>query len=273
MKILFLGDIFGRSGRDAVATALPKLKQKFLPDVIIANVENAAHGFGVTPKIADDLFALGIHVLTTGNHVWDHKEIMPYSNQHKNFLRPLNYPPQTPGHGYVLFRTAIGQDILVINLMGRVFMDALDDPFAALDHLLKAYRLKSNNIGAIFVDFHAEASSEKMSMAHYMDGRITALVGTHTHTPTADAQILNGGTAVQTDAGMCGDYNSVIGVKPQSPIYKFTKKLPGEKFSPSEGPATVCGVFIETNDQTGLAQSIFPIRMGPRLIPSHDDLY
>lgn len=268
MNILFLGDIFARSGREAVKLHLPFLKEKLSPDVIIANAENAAHGFGVTPTIADDLFKLGINVLTTGNHVWDQKEIIPYSNQQKRLLRPANYPPQTPGHGYTIFQTQSGSDILIINLMGRVFMDPLDDPFACLDNILKMHRLKVNNLGAIFVDFHAETTSEKMSLAHYADGRITALIGTHTHMPTADAQILDKGTAVQTDAGMCGDYNSVIGVKPQSPIHKFTKKMPGEKFSPTDGVATVCGVFIETDKDTGLCKKILPIRIGPRLIPT-----
>lgn len=265
MKILFLGDIFGRSGRDVVKKYLPELKLKLSPDIIIANAENAAHGFGITASIADELFSYGIHVLTTGNHVWDQKDIMSYADKTQNFLRPLNYPLKTPGRGYTLFKLQNGQQILVINLMGRVFMDPLDDPFAAIDNLLKMYVLKSNNVDAIFIDFHAEASSEKMSLAHYLDGRVSCIIGTHTHTPTADAQILDKGTSIQTDAGMCGDYNSVIGVKSSSPIYKFTRKLPGEKFSPSEGTGTLCGVFIETEDKTGLCKKINPIRLGPRL--------
>ena len=264
MNILFLGDIFGRSGRDVVAQYLPLLKEKLKPDVIIANVENAAHGFGITPKIADELFNLGIHILTTGNHVWDKKEIIPYM-QNNPVLRPLNYPPKTPGKGHYLFNCTNGKDILIINAMGRVFMDALDDPFRALDELLQQYTLGKNNLGAIFLDFHGETTSEKMAMAHYLDGRISALAGTHTHIPTADCQILDNGTAIQCDTGMCGDYNSVIGVEPSSPVHKFTRKMPGEKFSPSSGPGTLCGTFIKTDHSTGTARHIQPIRLGPRL--------
>lgn len=265
MNILFLGDIFGRSGRDVVAEFLPLLKEKLKPHVIIANVENAAHGFGVTPSICDDLFSLGVHVLTTGNHVWDKKEIIPYMEQ-KPVIRPINYPPKTPGRGHFLFQTQQGQDILIINAMGRVFMDPLDDPFQEIDNLLKAYILGKNNLGAIFLDFHAETTSEKMAMAHYLDGRVSAVIGTHTHIPTADCQILNNGTAIQCDAGMCGDYNSVIGVEPASPIYKFTRKMPGEKFSPSSGPGTLCGTFIKIDHKSGKALEIKPIRLGSRLL-------
>ena len=265
MKILFLGDIYGRSGRDAVQKHLPTLKEKLTPDVIIINVENAAHGFGVTPKIAKEIFAMGADVLTTGNHVWDQKDIIPYSNQEPRFIRPLNYPNGTPGHGAARVTTRNGQDILVVNLMGRVFMDVMDDPFAAIATLLERFKLKSGNLGAIFIDMHAETTSEKLAMAHYLDGKITGIVGTHTHIPTADAQILDKGTAVQTDAGMCGDYNSVIGVKPDIPIARFTKKMPTDKFTPTEGEGTVCGTFIETDDTTGLAKHIRPICIGPRL--------
>ncbi|CAO5675065.1 MAG: 2',3'-cyclic-nucleotide 2'-phosphodiesterase [Holosporales bacterium] len=266
MRILFLGDIFGRSGRDVVKKYLPLLKQKLLPDVVIANIENAAHGFGITPKIADDLFSLGIDVMTSGNHIWDQKDIMPYAEKKEHFLRPYNYPLKTPGKGLTIFKTPMGKSILVINLMGRTFMDPLDDPFQSIDYILQMHGLLRNNIGAIFVDFHAEATSEKMAMAHYLDGKISCIIGTHTHAPTADAQILDNGTAIQTDAGMCGDYNSVIGVKPASPVFKFTRKLPSEKFTPTEGDGTLCGVFIETDNQSGLAKKINPIRLGPRLI-------
>lgn len=262
MKILFLGDVFGRSGRDAVKKYLPTLKQKLDPDVVIVNVENAAHGFGITPVLVKELFGYGIDVMTTGNHVWDQKEIITFSNQEPRFLRPLNFPKGTPGHGASIVKSKNGEDILIVNIMGRVFMDPMDDPFYAMDALLERYSLKT--VSAIFVDFHGEASSEKMAMAHYLDGRVTAVIGTHTHSPTADAQILDKGTAVQTDAGMCGDYNSVIGVKPHVPIAKMTKKMPTEKFSPSEGAATVCGVYIESDK--GLATHIRPIRIGPRLI-------
>ncbi|MDP2193715.1 MAG: TIGR00282 family metallophosphoesterase [Alphaproteobacteria bacterium] len=268
MNILFLGDIYGRSGRDAVKKYLPHLKEKLKPDVIIANVENAAHGFGVTPTIAKELFSYGIDVMTTGNHVWDQKDIIPYSNNEPRFLRPLNYPKGTPGQGAVRIRTKTQEDILVINVMGRVFMDPLDDPFYCVKNILETHTLKTQNLGAIFIDIHAETTSEKYAMAHYVDGKVTAVVGTHTHIPTADAQILSGGTAIQADAGMCGDYNSVIGVKHTIPVERFVKKMPTDKFSPAEGLATLCGTYIETNPETGLAQHIRPIRIGPRLIES-----
>lgn len=264
MKILFLGDIFGRSGRDVVEKYLPVLKEKKQPDIIIANVENAAHGFGVTPKICDDLYDMGIHVLTTGNHVWDKKEIIPYL-QNNPIIRPINYPLKTPGKGSFLWKTPQGKDILIINVMGRVFMDPLDDPFQAMDHILMHYTLGKNNLAAIFVDMHAETTSEKMSMAHYLNGRVSAVIGTHTHIPTADCQILNRGTAVQCDAGMCGDYHSVIGVDPAAPIYKFTRKMPGDRFVPASGEATLCGTFITVDPLSGHALSIEAIRLGPRL--------
>ena len=264
MKIVFLGDISGRSGRDAVFEHLPQIQKTLNPDCLIINVDNAAHGFGVTGKICDDLFALGAHVLTGGNHIWDQREIIPYIDKHTKLLRPLNYPEGTIGKGFTVYETLDGHKILVIHVLGRVFMDLMDDPFLAIDRVLSQYRL-GQNVQAIFVDVHAEATSEKMALAHYLDGRVTAVVGTHTHLPTADAQIFTGGTSFMGDAGMCGDYNSVIGVKPHVPVTKFTQKLCFEKFSPAEGIGTVCGVFIESDDKTGKTIRIEPIRIGPRL--------
>lgn len=264
MKIVFLGDISGRSGRDAVFEHLPQIQKTLNPDCLIINVDNAAHGFGVTGKICDELFEAGAHVLTGGNHIWDQREIIPYIDKHNKLLRPLNYPEGTIGKGLAVHETSSGQKIVVIHVLGRVFMDLMDDPFLCIDRALAPYRL-GQNVQAIFVDVHAEATSEKMALAQYLDGRVTAVVGTHTHLPTADAQIFTNGTAFMGDAGMCGDYNSVIGVKPHVPVTKFTQKLCFEKMSPAEGAGTVCGVFIESDDKTGKAKRIEPIRLGARL--------
>lgn len=264
MKILFIGDIMGRSGRDALAKHLPDLKKSLTPDVIIVNGENAAHGIGISEKIVLELYELGVDVVTTGNHVWDQRDVIPYIQRDPKLLRPINFPAGTPGNGAVVHVLKDGRKILVVNAMARLFMDPLDDPFAAMDQLVKAHPL-GKSVHASFLDFHGEASSEKMAMAHYLDGRISAVVGTHTHIPTADAQIFDKGTAYQTDAGMTGDYNSVIGMRTETPIMRFTRKLSLEKLAPAEGEGTVCGIYIETNDLTGLANSIRPIRKGPRL--------
>jgi metallophosphoesterase (TIGR00282 family) len=264
MKIVFLGDISGRSGRDAVHEHFKTIQTALKPDCVIINVDNAAHGFGVNPKICDDLFTLGAHVLTGGNHIWDQREIIPYIEKQHKLLRPQNYPEGTIGKGFTVYDALNGQKILVIHVLGRVFMDLMDDPFLCIDKILNQYKL-GQNVQAIFVDIHAEATSEKMALAHYLDGRVTAVVGTHTHLPTADAQIFSKGTAFMGDAGMCGDYNSVIGVKAHVPVTKFTQKLCFEKMSPAEGEGTVCGVFIESDDKTGRAVRIEPIRIGARL--------
>ncbi len=261
MKILFCGDINGRAGREAVYKYVPLLKQKLAIDFVIVNGENAAHGFGITEVICQDLYKAGVDVITTGNHIWDQKETISFIPQEKNLLRPLNYPPKTPGNGFVVIKKADGRSLLVINVMGRLFMESLDDPFGVIDQLLNTYHL-GQNISAILVDFHAEATSEKMAAAHYFDGRISALIGTHTHIPTADCHILPQGPAYQTDAGMTGDYNSVIGMKKEVPIDRFVRKVSKDRLSVAEGEATLCGVFIETDDHTGKALKIMPIRLG-----------
>lgn len=265
MKILFFGDIMGRSGRDGLAKHLPDLKARLQPDVVIANAENAAAGFGINDKIAKEFFALGVDCLTTGNHIWGQKELVGTIDQEPRLLRPLNYPEGTPGKGAYLHTLSGGKKILIVNVMARLFMEpVLDDPFVTTEKLLLHYRL-GQNVNAIFIDFHGEASSEKMAFAHVVDGRVSGVVGTHTHIPTADDQILPKGTAYQTDAGMCGDYDSVIGMKKELSIWKFTRKIPGERMVPAEGEATVCGVLITTDDATGLATSIESIRVGGRL--------
>jgi metallophosphoesterase (TIGR00282 family) len=264
MRILFIGDVMGRSGRDALAKHLPTLKTGLKPDVIIINGENAAHGIGITSDICKEFYALGVDVITTGNHVWDQREIIPYIDRDPKLLRPINYPKGAPGKGYVVHATPSGQKILVINAMARLFMDPMDDPFAAVNDLLNTYPL-GGMVHAVFLDFHGEATSEKMAMAHYLDGRVSCVVGTHTHMPTADLQIFNGGTAYQTDAGMTGDYDSVIGMKKEVPIHRFTRKMPTDRLSPAEGEGTVCGLLIETDHKTGLTLKAGAVRIGARL--------
>jgi metallophosphoesterase (TIGR00282 family) len=265
MKILFFGDIMGRSGRDGLAKHLPDLKVRLKPDVIIANAENAAAGFGITDKMAKEFFTLGVDCLTTGNHIWGQKEVVGTIDQEPRLLRPLNYPEGTPGRGAYLHTLPGGRKILIVNIMARLFMHpVLDDPFVTMEKLLAHYRLQQN-LHAIFVDFHGEATSEKMAFGHVFDGRVSAVVGTHTHIPTADSMILPRGTAYQSDAGMCGDYDSVIGMKKEQSILKFTRFIPSERMSPAEGEATVCGVMITVDDATGLATGIESLRVGGRL--------
>ena len=263
MRILFIGDIIGRTGRDVVAAELPRLKEHLKTDFVIANGENAAGGFGITRGVADEFFGLGIDCITTGNHWADQKEILGFIDHEDRILRPRNYPAGVPGKGAGLYETRAGLRVLVVNVMGRVFMDALDDPFAAIEAELGACPL-GEGADAIFVDMHAEASSEKMAMGHFCDGRASAVIGSHTHVPTADVQVLPGGTAYQTDAGGCCDYDSVIGMDKYEPVQRFIRKLASSRFTPANGPATLCGTFIETNAK-GLAVRIEPVRVGGRL--------
>jgi 2',3'-cyclic-nucleotide 2'-phosphodiesterase len=266
MNILILGDVFGQPGRDAVKTRLPALRRDLAVDVAVVNAENAAHGFGLTEKICGELYDAGADVLTTGNHVWDQREIIPYFERDPRVLRPANFPPGTVGAGTRRHVLADGRALLVVNLMGRLFMDALDDPFRALDAVLADTSLGPNL--AILVDFHGEATSEKTAFGHHADGRVSAVVGTHTHIPTADHQILPAGTAYLSDLGMCGNYDSVIGLEKTASIRRFVTKMPGpKKPEPAEGEATLCGAFIITDDASGLARRIEPVRLGGRLTP------
>ena len=267
MRILFLGDVVGRSGRDAVGAALPKLREALGIELAIVNGENASHGFGLAPDMAQALFAAGADVITLGNHSWDRKELIPYMAQEPRVIRPLNYPPGTPGAGSVVVQVSDGRRALVVNAMGRLFMDALDCPFRATAVELSKYRL-GTTIAAAVIDFHAEATSEKMSFGHSFDGQASLIVGTHTHVPSADHHIMPGGTAFQADAGMCGDYDSVIGMQKEGAAARFWRKMPGEKLAPADGEATVCGVFVETDNLTGLALRIEPVRLGGRLSPA-----
>jgi metallophosphoesterase (TIGR00282 family) len=264
LKILFLGDVVGRAGRDAAIAWLPRLRAALHVDLAIINGENASHGFGLAPDMARDLFAAGADVITLGNHAWDRKEIIPFIAETPRVIRPLNFPPGTPGAGSVLVSLPDNRQALVLNAMGRLFMDPLDCPFRGTAVELAKYRL-GHSVAAIIVDFHAEATSEKMAFAHSFDGQVSLVVGTHTHCPSADHQILPGGTAFQSDAGMTGDYDSVIGMSKQGAAARFWRKLPGEKLNPADGEATLCGVFVQTDDATGLALRIAPVRQGGRL--------
>ncbi|WP_428377492.1 TIGR00282 family metallophosphoesterase [Lichenicoccus sp.] len=264
MRILFLGDVVGRAGRDLVEARLAALRERLRIDLAIVNAENASHGFGLAPAMADSLFAAGTDVITLGNHAWDRKELIGHISQAPRIIRPINFPPGTPGAGSVLVTLADGRRAMVINAMGRLFMDALDDPFRAVGELLSRHRL-GVTVGAIVVDIHAEATSEKMAFGHHFDGRVSLVVGTHTHTPTADHRILKGGTAFQSDAGMCGDYDSVIGMAKVPAVARFVRKMPTERLGPAEGDATLCGLFVETDDRTGHAMRVAPVRLGGRL--------
>jgi metallophosphoesterase (TIGR00282 family) len=267
VHILLCGDVVGRPGRDAVAAHLPRLRRELAVDLAIVNAENAAHGFGLTEKLCGELYEAGADVLTTGNHVWDQREIIPYIGRDKRVLRPANFPPGTPGEGVCLHTLGDGRKALVVNLMGRLFLDTLDDPFRGLDEILAGHAL-GRSVAAMIVDFHAEASSEKMALAHFADGRVSAVIGTHTHVPTADAQILPGGTGFQGDAGMCGDYDSVIGMEKEASVRRFVTKMPGQKPQVAGGEGTLCAVFVATDDATGLARRVEPVRVGGRLAPA-----
>lgn len=264
MRIGFFGDVMGRAGRTGLATHLPRLRRRLKLDFVVVNAENAAGGFGVTPGICDDFFDLGADVLTTGNHAFDQRDDIAMFDRELRLLRPANFPESNPGRGAGIYPAAGGQDVLVVHLHGQRFMNPMDDPAPALERELAGIRL-GKDVQAILVDMHAEASSEKYSLAHYLDGRVSFVVGTHTHVPTADAQILPAGTAFQSDAGMCGDYDSVIGMEKTGPIDRFTNKMPGSRLHPASGEATVCGTFVETDDQSGLALRCEPIRIGGRL--------
>lgn len=254
MKILYIGDIFGQPGRRIVKDSLPLLVQEYAPDLVLANVENAASGFGITPQLVEEMLDLGIAVLTSGNHIWDKKEILVYLAEHADgrLLRPANYPPGVPGHGLYVGKTRAGIEYAVMNLQGRVFMPTIDCPFRAADALLKTI---PERVKIRLLDFHAEATSEKMALGWYLDGRVTGMVGTHTHVPTADEQVLPQGTAYITDLGMSGPYDSVIGVDKHAIIKKFLDQIPS-RFEVAKGDARLCAVLIEADPETGHATSI-----------------
>jgi metallophosphoesterase (TIGR00282 family) len=252
MKILFIGDTVGKAGCTIVHDYLKHLQEDYAVDLTILNCENAAAGFGITPKIADELFDWGIDVLTSGNHIWDKKEIMPYLSRHTRILRPANYPADNPGRGLAIVKTRAGEEAAVLNLQGRVFMPPTDDPFRVADAELAKI---PKHVKVIFVDMHGEATSEKVAMGWYLDGRVSAVVGTHTHIPTADERILPGGTAFQTDAGMAGPFYSVIGVIKEDVIRRFLTSIP-DKFETASQDAQLNGVFVDIDSVTGKARRI-----------------
>lgn len=262
MKILFLGDVVGRAGRKAIKQHLKNLKDEHQIDFTIINCDNASGGFGVNRATHQELLELGADVLCGGDHIWDQKEITTFLNDSKKLLRPMNFPKACPGTGARIFVTDAGKKILVIHLLGQVFIKYhVDCPFAAADEILKNNKL-GRDVDAIFVDFHAEASSEKMAMGKFLDGRVSAVIGSHTHIPTNDCHVMKGGTAFQSDAGMCGDYDSVIGMEKNVPLQMFLQKRKFDRMEPAQGEATLCGAVVEIDDATGLAKKIFPIKFG-----------
>lgn len=268
MKLLFLGDIVGRSGRTAVIDALPALRAEFDLDFVIVNAENSAAGYGMTPKIADELFLAGADCLTLGDHAFDQKELLAHIGTEPRIIRPLNFAKTAPGGGARLLDARRGKKVLVAQALGRVFMARpFDDPFSALETALKKHSL-GGGADAVVIDIHAEATSEKMAIGHYFDGKASLVVGTHTHVPTGDAQILPRGTAYMTDAGMCGDYDGVIGMDKAEPLRRFVTGMASGRFTPGEGEATVSGVLVETDDATGKAVRVSSLRRGGRLTPT-----
>jgi 2',3'-cyclic-nucleotide 2'-phosphodiesterase len=261
MRILFVGDIVGRSGRALVYERLPNLIRDWKLDLVVANGENAAGGFGITETIYRELIDVGIDAITLGNHAWDQKEALVFIERAPRLIRPINYPPGTPGRGAALVDAKNGARVLIVNAMARVFMDPLDDPFAATDRELAACPL-GRGADAVIIDFHGEATSEKQAMGFFCDGRATLVVGTHTHVPTADLRILSGGTAYITDVGMTGDFDSIIGMAKEEPLQRFLRRISSARFEPASGPATLCGLALETDSATGLASRIAAVRLG-----------
>ncbi len=265
MRVCYLGDVVGRSGREAALPLLARLKEELKADWIFVNVENSAAGFGITEAIAKDFFEAGAHALSTGNHAFDQKGVIPYFEAEPRLLRPTNYPGRTPGKGFVKLSQPGKKDCLVVNMSCRLFMaEFCDCPFQTMEKILMTHKLGQNNLGAIVVDLHGEATSEKQAFARYFDGQVSLVVGTHTHVPTADTMILPQGTGYQTDLGMCGDYNSILGMKPETPIQRFLTKTKGPHMETSHGPGTVSGVLCDI-DGTGKTTKIAPLVEGPHL--------
>lgn len=265
MKILFLGDVMGRAGRRAITDHLAELRARLKADLVIVNAENASGGRGITAGHAQLLLESGADCLTLGDHAFDQKDMLSFIDREPRIVRPLNFAREAPGRGHAVISDMRGRKALVTQALGQVFMSRpYDDPFSALDGVLRAHP-PGGMVQAVIVDIHAEATSEKMAIGHFCDGRASLVVGTHTHVPTADAQVLPRGTAFQSDAGMCGDYDSVIGMEKTEPLRRFVTGMSRDRFTPAEGEATLSGVLVETDDRTGLARAIHPIRQGGRL--------
>src|SRR5215467_8315753 len=261
MRILFIGDIVGRSGRAILLERLPGLIRDWKLDFVAINGENAAGGFGITEAIYQEFIDAGADAVTGGNHSWDQKEALVFIERAPKLLRPINFPAGTPGRGAALIEARNGARVLVVNAMGRIFMDPLDDPFPAVERELAACPLKQA-ADAVIVDIHGEATSEKQAMGYFCDGRASLVIGTHTHVPTADLRILAGGTAYITDVGMTGDFDSIIGMSKEEPLQRFLRRISSARFEPASGPATLCAIAVDTDPGTGLATRVAPIRLG-----------
>jgi metallophosphoesterase (TIGR00282 family) len=265
MKILFLGDVVGRSGRTAIIEQLGKLREDWRLDFVVVNGENASNGAGLTAAHAKALLDAGADVLTLGDHSFDQKDMIQFCEAEPRIIRPLNFSKSAPGKGAKVFEASRGRKVLVAQALGQVFMKRpFDDPFSALETVLKAHPM-GGNVNASLIDIHCEATSEKMAVGHFCDGRASIVVGTHTHVPTSDTMILPGGTAFQSDAGMCGDYNSVIGMDKAEPLRRFITGMPKGRFEPANGEATLSGIYVETDDRTGKATRVEAVRQGGRL--------
>ncbi len=265
MKILFLGDVVGRGGRQAVVTHLPKLRADWQLDFVVVNAENATGGMGLSGAHAKVLLDAGVDCITLGDHAFDQKDMLQFIESEPRIIRPLNFAKGAPGRGHRVYSDARGRKILVTQVLGQVFMKrAFDDPFSTIDATLRAHPL-GGAVQASVLDMHCEATSEKMAMGHFCDGRASLIVGTHTHVPTGDAQIMPGGSAYLTDAGMCGDYLSVIGMDKVEPLRRFVTGMGKERFKPAMGEATLSGIYLETDDATGKAKMIRMVRQGGRL--------
>ncbi|MGY6643853.1 MAG: TIGR00282 family metallophosphoesterase [Salinarimonas sp.] len=272
MRLLFLGDVVGRPGRDVVIGLLPGLRDRWDLDCVIINGENAAGGFGITEAICEDLFAAGVDAITLGNHAFDQREALVFIEREHRLVRPATFPPGTPGRGATMVETGRGARVLVVNAMGRIYMDAMDCPFTRVEEALADCPL-GYGADAVVVDFHAEATSEKQAMGHFCDGRASLVVGTHTHVPTADYRVLPGGTAYISDVGMCGDYDSVLGMGKDEPLRRFLQKTPGSRFEAAQGEGALAGLAVETDDATGLATRCAALRLGPHLPPALPDFW
>ena len=271
MRLLFVGDVVGRSGRAAVLQHVPALRERWSLDFVVVNGENAAGGFGLTETIFEEFLAAGVDAVTLGNHAFDQREALVFIERQPRLVRPANYPPGTPGRGAAIVENANGARLLIVNLLGRIFMEALDDPFASLEREL-AGRPLGNGLQAVVVDVHAEASSEKWALGHFADGRASAVIGTHTHVPSADHRILSGGTGFVTDVGMTGDYDSVIGMVKDEPLRRFVRRIPSGRFEPALGPATLCAVAVEIGSD-GFTKAISPVRIGGLLNAAEPDFW
>jgi len=272
MRALFVGDVVGRSGRAVVTERLPGLISDWKLDLVVVNGENAAGGFGITESIYRELTDAGADAITLGNHAWDQREALVFIERAPTLVRPLNFPVGTPGRGATVVEAKNGARVLVLNALGRIFMQPMDCPFTGVDRELAACPL-GEVADIVILDMHAEATSEKQAMGHHVDGRVTLMVGTHTHVPTADHRVLPRGTAFMSDVGMTGDYDSVIGMAKDEPLSRFIRQIPSGRFEPANGSATLCGLAVETDDATGLARAVAPVRVGGRLSQAAPDFW